>query len=275
MRLPDHRLVFVGGLHRSGTTPLVRCLGAHPEVSGFAGTSATEDEGQHLQTVYPPASTYGGPGAFAFDPRAHRTEEHLDTPETTAWRLFREWRRHWDMTKPVLVEKSPPNLLMMRYLQRMFPLAHFVVVVRHPVVVSLATRKWRRWLSTRALLEHWFHAHELVADDARAVHRLHVLRYEDLVRDPDRELGRLAGFLGLAESPPAGLMRPDRSRRYERQWSSPRWEMRHLGRDSRAELARLFERRCRAFGYRMDDLSEVDPDCELLPTSVPIGVTQG
>ena len=46
-------LVFVGGLHRSGTSLVHRCLALHPAVSGFSGTGVPEDEGQHLQTVYP------------------------------------------------------------------------------------------------------------------------------------------------------------------------------------------------------------------------------
>ena len=64
--MEDHRLVVVGGLHRSGTTPLARTLATHPQVSGFSGTGAREDEGQHLQTVYPRVRDYGGAGHFAF-----------------------------------------------------------------------------------------------------------------------------------------------------------------------------------------------------------------
>ena len=62
---PGHLLVFVGGLHRSGTTPLARALSAHPDISGFSNTGVPEDEGQHLQDVYPPAYVLGGPGRFA------------------------------------------------------------------------------------------------------------------------------------------------------------------------------------------------------------------
>ena len=52
-------LVFVGGLHRSGTSLVHRCLASHPAVSGFSDTGVPEDEGQHLQTVYPPDFRHG------------------------------------------------------------------------------------------------------------------------------------------------------------------------------------------------------------------------
>ena len=54
--MPDHTYVFVGGLHRSGTSLLARSLEAHPSVSGFRDTGVPEDEGQHLQSVYPAGS---------------------------------------------------------------------------------------------------------------------------------------------------------------------------------------------------------------------------
>jgi len=47
--------VFIAGLHRSGTSVLARCLREHPQISGFRNTGVPEDEGQHLQDVYPAA----------------------------------------------------------------------------------------------------------------------------------------------------------------------------------------------------------------------------
>src|SRR5207253_5284104 len=87
--MEGHRFVFLAGLHRSGTTLLARLLAAHPQVSGFSGTGAPADEGQHLQTVYPAAKVWGGPGRFGFAPEAHFTEEQAS--EEKARQLFAEW----------------------------------------------------------------------------------------------------------------------------------------------------------------------------------------
>src|SRR5438477_293208 len=134
----DHRFVFLAGLHRSGTTLLARLLAAHPGVSGFSGTGADADEGQHLQTVYPAAKVWGGPGRFGFAPEAHFTEEQAS--EEKARQLFEEWSPHWDLARPVLLEKSPPNLLKTRFLQALFPGSAFVVIV--PLWYERRVRRW-------------------------------------------------------------------------------------------------------------------------------------
>lgn len=257
--MDGHRIVFIGGLHRSGTTPLARCLATHPQVSGFAGTGVQEDEGQHLQSVYPAARVYGGPGRFASDPAAHLTEESPLAGGTTAAALLAAWRPHWDTDRPVLVEKSPPNLVMTRFLQATFPHARFVIVVRHPVVVTLSTRKWARRVPLGRLTEHWFRAHDLFLTDAPHLRRLHVVKYEDLVGKPGPTLAAVADFLGLDGPIPTGTLQSGRSSSYERQWQSWARSRRPWQAAAHRRLCRRFGERAHQYGYDMRDLAVSGP----------------
>jgi Sulfotransferase family len=256
--MTEQRLVFVGGLHRSGTTPLARCLAAHPQISGFAHTGVEEDEGQHLQSVYPPARAHGGPGRFALSPAAHLTETSPLLTSETATLLLEQWSPHWDLSRPVLVEKSPPNLVMTRFLQGAFPDARFVMVVRHPVIVSLSTRKWARLRSLGALLDHWFTAHRTFEEDAAFLHHLLVVKYEHLVADPEGTLAGIAAFLELAGDIPAGGIDTRRSATYERQWA----ELAGGGpwhRERFRSLCQRHEEAANHFGYSLLDLHRADP----------------
>jgi hypothetical protein len=256
--LSGHRLVFVAGLHRSGTTPLARVLAGHPDIAGFQGTSATEDEGQHLQSVYPAARTYGGPGRFALNPAAHLTEESpLVSPENRQ-RLLEAWTPHWDLSKPVLVEKSPPNLVMTRFLQALFPDAYHVAVVRHPVVVSLSTKKWTRTTSLHGLMKHWFAAHDLFRADAGHVKRLLVISYESLIARPAQTLAQVGEFLELNSPIPADGIRADRSTAYEQAWDAMASGS-FLDRARRRRIEADFAGRAAEYGYDLNDLATAGP----------------
>lgn len=243
----DHRFIFLAGLHRSGTTLLARLLAAHPEVSGFSDTGVDADEGQHLQTVYPAARIWGGPGRFGFAPEAHFTEEQAS--EEKARKLFEDWSPHWDLSRPLLLEKSPPNLLKTRFLQALFPGSSFVVVLRHPIAVSLATAKWRRTRRFGRLLEHWLRCHEIFEADKPRLERVHVIRYEELVREPEPVLRGVFEFLQLDPIGPSEPVETGANERYFEQW-------RGLKRDPRMrvylDLMELrYQRRARRFRYTL------------------------
>lgn len=191
------RYVFVCGLHRSGTTLITRYLAEHPMVSGFKNTGAIEDEGQFLQTVLPVENAFGGVGRFGFDPRAHMTEDSaLNTPAVEA-KLKSEWRRYWDESKPILIEKTPSNLLRMRLFQELFQPSYFIIVTRHPVAASLAATKWTEG-NLFSLLHHWVHCYRVARADAERIDRKLWISYEAFVAEPLGQLERISRFLGLA-----------------------------------------------------------------------------
>jgi hypothetical protein len=263
----SQRLLFVGGLHRSGTTPLARALAGHPEISGLSGTGVREDEGQHLQGVYPKAKVYGGSGRFANDPRAHLTEQSPLVSAEHASALRRAWDPYWDVERRYLLEKSPPNLVMGRFLQALFPGAPMIVVIRHPVVVALSNKKWRKAVSSdprkfetiTGLVQHWLTAHRTFLADVPHLDPVHVLHYGDLVAQPARELARIEAFLGLGSPISADSIRVGASDPYERTWDSWAGSWWRPGHWQRRLVESRFGHELAAFGYGLDDLSTHDP----------------
>ena len=231
------RLVFVGGLHRSGTTPFARILGQHPDVSSLERTGVIEDEGQHLQSVYPPGTAYGGSGHFARDPRSHLTETSPLATPANAEMLLEAWTPYWDLRRVRLVEKSPPNIVMSRFLQALYPGARFVMVVRHPVTVALSTRKWthflsrdpRKFASLSDLVEHWLIAHRVLREDLPYLQNVRVVRYEDFVQHPQRTFEGVRAFLGLTGPIPTETVRGAASDVYQQTWASYRRSVRPGG----------------------------------------------
>jgi Sulfotransferase family len=238
--MSERRLVFVGGLHRSGTTLLARALTAHPEIVGFSNTGVVEDEGQYLQSVYPSDAISGGAGRFGFDARAHLTEASPLATAANADRLRRQWSAHWPAEGAWCLEKSPANLLQARFLQALFPDASFVFLLRHPVAVTLAVRKWSR-IGIYALLHHWLHCHLTLYGDLPRIQRYCIATYEELSACPEKTLKVLYDFLQVEPRPPAVSIAPGINAAYFRTWRE-QYAVRHRDRGTQGFDPRLGER---------------------------------
>ena len=248
MLIAPNRLVFVAGLHRSGTTELSKTLGAHAEISAMRDAPSPMNEGQHLQDVYPIDMVYGGPGRFALDHRSHLDDASPLVSATSAARMLIAWVPFWDVSKRLLVEKSPPNLVRTRFLQALYPGARFVVIVRHPIVAALAYRKWNPHEPLQTMVRNNIVALDRWARDRPRVEHAHEVRYEALVAQPRPVLAGVAEFLGLGSPIHPGHFGRGFTRRYQARWA----EMARGTRAERHEWRRAIEAAapwCHANGY--------------------------
>ena len=272
----QRQFIFIGGLHRSGTTLFHDLLTEHPSISGMVRTGVPMNEGQFLQDVFAPEGRYrklwpvrfvrqlglqalaemgyGGPGRFAFEAGAHLTEQSSLADQKNAERIGKSWAPYWtDPSAAHLVEKSPPNMIRFRFLQELFPRSHFLLLYRHPIAVSLATKRhWRPYTTLYSLFRHWIHAHQVCREDQPYLRRFLAVRYEDLVASPESVMTDVFAFLGL--SPPSGspgrTLDPNVNQRYFEQWAS--YGSSRTGRVYQRFLRSSFEQAFREYGYSLD-----------------------
>lgn len=201
-----HRYLFVGGLHRSGTSLAARIAAGLPAVAGPEGAPVPEGEGAYLTGALPHTALHGRPGHFATDPAQRLIEgDPLDRLDTIL-RLEHDWAPWFRADAPWRVEKSPVNLVRMRLLQSLLPLSQFIVVVRHPVAVARAVARWTGE-DVATGVAHWEAAMARVLDDLPSLHAVLVVRYEDVVASPQRASDRIAAFLDVEPVPLAETVR--------------------------------------------------------------------
>ena len=96
----------------------------------------------------------------------------------------------------MLVEKSPPDLIRMRFLAAVFPPAWFVVIFRHPLSVCRRVEWHMRLMCTH----NWLNAYEWAAEDIRdGGLTAYVTYYEHWVTHPVEELRAMTPMLGLSD----------------------------------------------------------------------------
>ena len=248
--------IFIAGHHRSGTSLLHQILREHPLISGFSNTGVPEDEGQHLQTVYDSAKAYGGPGKYIFDPNSRMTENHFLATDLSAQTILRQWEKYYDTSREHYIEKSPPNLIRTRFLQKLFPNSKFVIVLRHPLAVSLATQKWSK-TSIESILEHTLLGYEILRNDIPHLLNAYIIRYEDFIKNPNNEIQKIYNFLNLPIAEINQKVERNLNEKYFLTWETNKNKA-HIKDKSKEEIANLF-------GYSLGDYRALLPSKILGP----------
>jgi len=202
------RPIFLFGCPNSGTTILWRALRSHPGLSG-PGVEDQDIEGM-------PDSMRHHLGNATFRLWAHPkfglayyvTEE--DYNEEDAQRLRIIYRKSL-VPGTRLVVKSPAHTLRARLIQAYFPDACFVAIVRNGYAVAEGIVRKRKYdpdrpqfkglaTTTKEAAEQWFRANVVVVSHQQFLRNYLIVRYEDLVQNPETTLYQILDHCGLART---------------------------------------------------------------------------
>lgn len=228
-------MFFVFGMPRSGTTLLARMLNAHPDLLVPHETDFIVPMAFLMDRIADPAA--GRPllaqlvcGTAGF---AAGLGEYLDTaavaacieqapyrPADILHALYGEMARR--AGKRLAGDKSPNDLNFIRILDKTGAIAppvrvlHIVRDVRD-VMVSLGRTGWAgdldRWFPRQ-----WANQNLYLHDRLQGQPHYHLLRYEDLVTDPERQARALCGWLDVPWQP---AMLQDEARAHPRYADMP------------------------------------------------------
>ena len=201
LHAPDaaHSPIFIVGFPRSGTTLLEQMLDAHPALQSMDERPFFNVLGDHLSAA-----------GLRVPRELHRMQQSdCDQLREAYWDLVRSKIARKADTQ--LVDKNPLNMLWLPLIHRLFPNARYILALRDPrdVLLSNYFQNFRSVVLGAvcadleslargyvAAMTYWLHHAELFQP------QIFVSRYETLVAEPQRQAGRLAEFLGLADAQP-------------------------------------------------------------------------
>lgn len=199
-------LVLVISPPRSGSTMLMRMLSGHPLIYSrpephlfgplaHLGYFETVEKAPYDQFQAAEAMR----GLVADLPRGE--EDYLDACRAYADTLYTRVLTAKGRGKPLFVDKTPANALVLPFLTKLYPKARYLVLTRHPAAVwssyanSFFDGDYEAARRFNPILSRYVPAiAALIRSNSVPVL---TLRYEEVVQRPSEEMARVCGFLGI------------------------------------------------------------------------------
>lgn len=193
IRLQERQLtwLFIIGVNNSGTTLLQELLARHDAVATLPG------EGQRLSRALPRPGPMNLSRIWSEKLESFRKSSNTDD-SLSACRLKWDWLCYYSVDNKCryLMEKSPPNIVRMPWLQHHFRPASFIVITRSPYAVAEGIHR-RAGYSIERAARHWAIANKILIEDCGKIERILFLTYENLCLNPQKEIDRITHFLDL------------------------------------------------------------------------------
>lgn len=196
------RPIFLFSLPRSGSTLLQRVLAAHDEIATTSEPHLLlpflySNRKSGLYAEYGQELAARGIEGFCAElPRG--AEDYLEEIEALALRLYAKAMKKKGQ---YFLDKTPRYTLVVDEIMRTFRQGKFVVLVRHPLAVissMLGTFKSGRWCAYAFNADLFTGLPKLIAACSNHPERVHLVRYEELVKEPQAQCRLLDEYLGLS-----------------------------------------------------------------------------
>jgi hypothetical protein len=215
------KLLFIISPPRSGSTMLARILASHPQIYGrpepqlvpplfqlgYYGTVADSGVREGTGAFHPGLATDGIKAIVEDLP--HGEDDYLDALRAYLNVLY--GRLLTASGKSLFVDKTPRNALYVDFIVKLFPASPLVILARNPLAVAVSLRTIfftgihhgipisRQ--EDRVLAEVDAFSRALASCIRSQPAPSFVLRYEDLVAEPEVQVAKLCDFLGLTFAP--------------------------------------------------------------------------
>lgn len=200
------RLIFLIGAPRSGTTLLARMLSSHSQVYGRAEP--------HLITPIAHLGYFGNVQKAPFDPfnaeqaireivaEIPRGEAgYLDALRAYTDALYAQMMELAPPGKTYFLDKTPAYGLVLPFLTKLYPKAHYVVLTRHPLAVlssyaeSFFDGDYEVAINHNPILQRYVPALAQMVRDKPVP--LVWVKYEELVKEPEAHFRRVCEHIGI------------------------------------------------------------------------------
>jgi hypothetical protein len=202
------RLLFVISPPRAGSSLLQRMLGSHPEIFTYPDPHLITPLaflGYHDQVDKAPYDHINAAEAIKTFVSGLPQGEQDYLAALRAYTDALYGRMLAASGKRYFLDKTPAYGLVLPFLTRLYPDAHYIVLTRHPLAVASAYADtffegdWHAANRFNPIVNRYVPALARLLRDPPA--RLLKLGYEQLVANPKEELSRAFEFLGLATDP--------------------------------------------------------------------------
>ncbi len=225
----DQRACLIAGSAKSGTTLLTSLFDGHPQLLPFPEETAYfptvrrkyRDAGREAQMSYLieksearllfAAESIGGNRDYGTFPRAEFREKFERVARDSANHrldllalLVQTYAEVQGIdTTPIVrwIEKTPANRYCLPDIRTQFPQSRILLTLRDPraVLAAYLLRKRRKGLllSVYDCVSHWRQSAEAALGAKQHPEWIHVVKFEDLVTDPEPVLRSICGFLGV------------------------------------------------------------------------------